>query len=277
MQLLEWWNLIFELPFLVAFVIVLVMATGAVPMGEASGETDHDLQVEHSVDMGHDVGHDLGHDMGHDLSHDVAADHSADVSHDLHHDIAHDAGHAGDHAADAEHHSSWSFVQLLAALGIGQVPMALIFMSLSVIWGFVGWTSNQVLGEVVKSPVVFVPISVLLASIGSVGFTRYLARGLSRLIPSVETYGVTRERLLGKTGEARYPISETFGEALVRDRYGQLHLVSCHTLPGKEVIPSGSKVVLYQFDSDQDVFYVVTEMELQILTSRYARRPGKEA
>lgn len=265
MQLLEWWNLIFELPFLVAFVIVLVMATGAVPMGDAGGEADHDVHVDHSVDMGHDI------------SHDVHVDHSVDMSHDLHHDVAHEAEQAGDHAADAEHQGGWNWVQLLTALGIGQVPMALILMSLSVIWGFVGWTSNQVLGEVVKSPAVFVPISVLLALVGSVVFTRFLARWFSRLIPSVETYGVTRARLLGKTGEARYPISETFGEALVRDRYGQLHQVSCRTLPGKEVIPSGSKVVLYQFDSDQDVFYVVTEMELSILTSRYARRPGKEA
>ncbi len=107
-------------------------------------------------------------------------------------------------------------------------------------------------------------------------FTRYLALRFSRLVPSVETYGVSRDRLLGKTGEARYPISETFGEALVRDRYGQLHQVSCRTLPGKEVIPPGSKVILYQFDSDQDVFYVLTEMQLQVLTSRYAPRPRKE-
>ncbi len=265
MQLFEWWNLIFELPFLVAVVIVFVMATGAVPMGEGGGEAGHDVNIDHSVDMGHD------------LSHDVHVDHSVDMSHDLHHDVAHDADHAGDHAAQVEHHGGWNWVHLLTALGIGQVPMALILMSLSMLWGFIGWTSNQVLAEPLKSPAVFVPISVLLAFVGSVVFTRYLARLFSRLVPSVETYGVTRARLLGKTGEARYPISETFGEALVRDRYGQLHQVSCRTLPGKEVIPSGTKVILYQFDSDQDLFYVVTEMQLQILTSRYASRPGKEA
>jgi hypothetical protein len=248
-QLFEWWNLIFELPFLVAFVIVLVMATGAVPMGEGGGEADHDMGLDHHLELSHDFDHDVGHDLGHGGGH-----------------TTHEAG----------DHGGLGFMQVFTLLGVGKVPMALIFMSLSVTWGFIGWTSNQVLGSLITSPAVFVPISVVLALMGSFFLTRYVALLFSRLIPNVETYGVTSERLVGKTGEARYPISETFGEALVRDRYGQLHQVTCRTLPGKEAIPSGSKVILYQYDSDHDWFYAVTEMQFQLLTSKYAPKPRKE-
>ncbi len=241
MQIFEWWNLIFELPFLVAFILVLVMATGTLPL-------DHDVNVEHHMELSHDMGHAADHEMVHGGDH---------------------AGHAAEHSGD------WNVLHLLTLLGVGKVPMALVLMSLSVIWGFVGWTSNLVLGSWV-SPAVFVPISMVLALVGSLVLTRYLALLFARVVPNVETYGVTSERLLGKTGEARYPISETFGEALVRDRYGELHQVSCRTLPGKEAIPSGSKVVLYQYDSDHDLFYAVTEMQFQILTSKYAPQPRKE-
>lgn len=263
MQLLEWWNLIFELPFLVSFLTVLAMATGMMPAGDGDGgDAGHDLNLDH--DIGHDLGHDVGHDMGHDAGHDVG------------HDVSHETGEHGDHSAgEANHQGGLTLLRIPTLLGIGKVPMALILMSLSVVWGFIGWTSNQLLSYVV-SPVVFVPISILLALVCAFVFTRYVALFFARLIPSVESYSVTDERLLGKTGEARYAISEAFGEALVRDRYGQLHQVSCRTLPGNETIPSGSKVVLYQYDSDHDLFYAVTPLQFEILTSQIARTRGKE-
>ncbi len=248
MQLLEWWNLIFELPFLVSFIIVLIMAMGMVPVGEGSGEADHDVHA----------------DLSHEIDHGIA------------HDVDHEAGAEGDHAAgETNHHGPMPFLQVFTLLGIGKVPMALILMSLSVIWGFVGWTSNQLLSNLI-SPILFVPISILLALVCAFVFTRYLALFFSRLIPSVESYAMTHERLLGKGGEARYAISDTFGEALVRDRYGQLHQVTCRTLPGNDPIPSGSRIFLYQYDSEHDLFYAVTPVQFDILTSQFARSIRKE-
>lgn len=231
MDLLAWWNLIFELPFVAAFVYVLLLATGTVA-GGGGGEVDQD------VDAGPEADSDFDHGIEHAL---VDGHEQAQIS---------------------------PLSQILGFLGLGKVPLSILLISFSTLWSLFGWTSNQILQRIVPYPAVFVGISVLVAGVSSLMLTRYLAKGLSRLLPSVESYGVDQEDLLGAGGDARYEITETFGEAQVRDKYGNLHQVSCRVAAGEEPIAAGSKVVLLTYKPEEKVYIAITESQFEDLVSR---------
>ncbi len=60
MEFLEWWNLVFELPFFAAVIFTLVLASGI--MGDGGTDMDHDVSIDHDFD--HDIGGD--HDIEHE-------------------------------------------------------------------------------------------------------------------------------------------------------------------------------------------------------------------
>jgi hypothetical protein len=233
MEMLQWWYLIFELPFIAALIFVLLQAVGASHTGQGDApEVGHDLDQGVEMDA-----HDLGHDG----------------------DIAHDHG-----AAD-QSHEGHVLLRSLSLLGVGKVPLSLLLMSFCFIWGFSGWASNQLLSTVLP-PSLFIWPSLAIALVSSIALTRLMAEGLSKLIPTTESYGTSPLQLLGKTATARYSISSTSGSACLYDEYGHFTEVPCLTLEGDEPIADGESVVLVRYDLERHVFLVCRNPESRRLS-----------
>lgn len=232
MNLLAWWNLIFELPFLGALIYTLLLATGAVS-AEHEADTDVDTDVDAELDADGELHHDVPDVVDHHMDGNGAA----------------------------------GLFKVLSVLGVGKAPLSIVLTSLLFIWGFIGWASNFILSGIIASPGVFVWLSVLLAGVSSILLTRFIANGLGRVMPKAETYGVAQRELLGRTAEARYDITPTFGAALVRDKHGNLHEVACVVRPDQASIAAGSAVVLAEYDAEKGVFMVLTEAGFQELLS----------
>lgn len=212
MYALEWYNLLFELPFLGAFIYLLFLVTGSAP--------DHDIHADIDTDIGMGTDHGIEHSVAHD---------------------GHDTGNES------------FLLRALGILGVGKIPLSLVFLSFCFLWGFLGWTANQLLGTLLP-PWIFVLPSLAIAGIGSTLGTRYLALVLAKVMPSTETYGITSEELLGKRAEVRYEITPHSGTALVRDPAGFLREVDCRIKEGEEAIKSGEHVVLFEYN--ENFFFV---------------------
>lgn len=218
MELLQWYNLVFILPFVTAVGYLVLLATGSVAVGH--GDVDADVDMD------------------------------ADIDHDVDHGIEHTVGHGyGDHEAGLA-------AKALSFLGFGRVPLSIILMSFCFIWGFTGWAANTVLGGILWFPILFFWPSLGVALVISVTLTSSLARGLSRIMPATETYAVSRRELVGKVATVRYPITAESGTATLHDHYGTFKEVQCRVNPDEPTIPEGSQVVLLRFDEEQEAFLI---------------------
>ncbi len=112
--LLEWWNLIFELPFVAALGYLALLSTG-VAVGE---DADLDADVDPGVDLDHGVG--------------PGIEHATQLGH----------GHGGQTG-----HDSGSLLRVLSIFGFGRVPISIVLVTLFIIWGFAGWATNFLLWE----------------------------------------------------------------------------------------------------------------------------------
>ena len=223
LEILEWWNLVFVLPFLTGLLYLGLLCVG--------------LGGEHEIEAHIDVGldHGMSIDVDHGLDHGI--EHSTEVGH----------GHDGDHGI---------FVRALSFLGVGRVPISLVLMSFCFLWGASGYLGNQLFKEVFRYPALFFWPSLGLALAGSVFGTRWLARGLARIMPSTETYATLPGDLVGQTAEALFLITSQFGRARLRDRYHNIQDVSVRLADGGDPIPAGSRIVLLRYDATEQAYVV---------------------
>lgn len=235
---------IFELPAIAAAIYLALLTSGAV-----MAEHDADVDVDHDVDLDLDAEVGLGAELeaGVDIDHDLDLDAGAGVEHVPGLDHGHPHG-MGDHEPG-------SFLRVLAFLGIGRVPISIILMTFSFLWAFFGIAANILLGGILPG------ISVLLVSLpaailGAVLGTRALALGISKVLPSVETYAVKGIQLVGSTGEALFEITEEFGRVRVFDEHNNLHDVTALVRPGRSSIEKGSRVFLTRYEAKKDTYFV---------------------
>lgn len=225
MDLLQPWNLPFILPFSGALIYLLLLATGTVPEGQ---DSDADLDT--------------------DIDHDVA-----DLDHDVQHGIEHYTGDHGSLHGDT-HHTPSTLSQILGFLGIGRVPLSIIMTSFCFIWGFTGWAGNQFFANVLLFPALYFWPSAALALFSAVFGTKLLARGISHVMPSTESYGVSAGELVGKRAEVRYELTEGSGSVFLHDPYGNLLELPCRVREGEAAIPSGSPVILMGYDEREKAY-----------------------
>jgi hypothetical protein len=209
--MLEWWNLVFILPFLLAVVYYLVLATGTV-----------------AIDDDHDYDHE-----------------------------------GIEHASGSEHTTS-SYLHVLGLLGIGRAPLSIVLTTLCLVWGFVGYASNQLLDDLLP-PSVFPWVSLAVAAVAAALLTRAFARLVARLVPRTQSYGVSRHELRGRAAQVRFEITETFGSATVVDQQRFPHEVDCRVRPGEPPIPVGASVYLVEYDPERNLFFVMSEQKLEDL------------
>lgn len=240
-DLLQWWNLIFDLPFVAALIPLLLQATGAAHLGHAG----HGVHVGHLGLHGHHVH--VPH-FGH--HHIEAGAHAPSVVH-AGHEIA---PHAHIHA---EHHAEGPGIlsRALGLLGIGKVPIMMAFSSFSFVWGFTGVVCNLFFSKVLPVPMLFIWPSIGVSLISSLFLTSALSQGFARLMPSVETYTTSREELVGKIGCALYEVNAGSGAAVVLDNYSNRVQIKCRT-EDAESIPRGAKVALMRYEEKSQTFFV---------------------
>ncbi len=220
--LFEWWNLVFVIPFCGGLLFLLIQTLGL------SGDGDHDFD----------------HDLDHDL--DTDADHDADHDHDAESSASEDS----------------IFWRATSVLGIGHVPISIVLMTLCFVWGFSGFTLNSLLHPLLRTPLLFLPLSMFAALIISFTVTGFVSRIVSKVMPKTSTYCNVEEDLVNQIGEALYSIDSKNGTVRVRDNFDNLQQYPAFTGANEE-IPSGTRVLLVAFDRDKGAFEV-TSMEKQV-------------
>lgn len=239
-ELLEWQNLVFELPLVAVLLYIVALALGGVGHGDAGGLSG---------------GHDLDADA--DLDADVDADADAGAGgHDVH---VHAEVHAGGHVehADVAHDQGGGVVPaLLSLLGVGRVPLAVVFICFFALFGLLGLVLNGALGSLGLPAILFFWPALAGALVGSGFLTGRVARLVARIMPTSETYVVRREDFGGRVGTALYSVTERSGVAVVADDSGTLHQVACRTREGEPPIPKNTPLLLVSYEARTQSFTV---------------------
>lgn len=175
-------------------------------------------------------------DLDADLDVDAGVDMDMDADIDMDADLDGDAGLGG----------GTSFLQaVLGFFGIGRVPLLVVIVAFLTSFGLAGYATQMVVHGVTGF---YLPA--LLASgpavFGGSFVTRYLAIGLSRLIPDVETEAVDSKTFVGRTavvtmGEAR---AGKPAQGKLRDQNGQAHYLLIEPDQADLVFKQGDQVLL---------------------------------
>lgn len=232
---MNWWNLIFVLPFGLALLYLGLYTLTGVTFGDADADAG---------------------------SADAAADADADAEADA--EAAGDAetesdGGSGETEAADDHGHAPLHAALAAALGLGRVPLSLVLMVLMMTWGLIGFAANSLLQPALGAGARVAWASVPAAAVGSLLVTQVVVRLIGRLLPMNQTFARRRHELLGFSGEAVYAVDEQFGMAAVRDERGNFYQVPCRVEPGRASIAKGGKVLLVGYNAKHKIFHVIPD------------------
>jgi hypothetical protein len=254
-DLFQWWNLIFTLPFGIGLLPLLLQAVGTAHFGH--GGPAH---------LPHIGGHHLPH-VGH-----------ANVAAQGHAPSTAPAAHGPAHAPAAAHTHAHAETQqmrpgLLTILGIGKVPIMLVFSIFCLIWGVTGIAGNQIFSKILRVPGLYVWPSALCAFLGAYFTTGGISQWISRLTPEVETYGTDEQLLVGRTAQAAYELSAKPGSAFLLDDQQNRVQVRCRTHDGS-TIPRGAEVLLLEYDAKSRIFTAV-QLEREKPQADNPRQPSE--
>ncbi len=259
MELLQWHNLIFAAPIVLAAIYLVLSATGlggADTDADADVHLDHDVTLDHDIDLDHDVSLDHDVDLDHDvtLDHDVDLDHDVTMDHDVDHDLDHDVDH---HHVTIEGHDSL-MIRALSVIGFGKVPMSILLLCLAVLFGATGLVANGLFEHVVPwgwGPTVYVWPSLGLAVLVSLSLTGTIARGMGRIMPTTETYAVHPGELVGCVGTAVYPLTAGRpGVANVHDASGTVQQITVMS-PNVDM-PKGTEIIVVRYRAKEGQYDV---------------------
>ncbi len=231
-SLLAWANVPFTVALGVAVGFALLQMTGL--LGLLAGGGEHDADADTDVDGGHEADHDVD---GHDADHDADADHDHDADHD---DEGHGLG-----------------AQLLSGLGVGRVPLSIIWQTYAIVFGFSGVAANTLyLGSTGALPLVTLAWTLPGAAVVGYVATRVLARAIGRVISDPRQEATSRRQLVGHSGVViSSKIDAEFGEVRIKDKTGHTVRIICRTR-GEGAIPEGREVVVVDYDREGDRLYV---------------------
>lgn len=223
--LLEWENLIFELPIVFAVILVFISAMGF--------GADHDADIDHDVEI-------------QDIDHEVIAETDGEISHDI----------SVDDASLGE--------KIASALGIGRVPFTIILLCWCLFFGSIGLFVNFHLWMMLfGSAKLLVGVSIAIAAVSSLFITSLVARLVGRFIPRSESYGEKLINFVNREAKTLYSIDKSVGYAVLKDKYNnqqQISVVVDSTY--NETIPAGTKITLTSYDPNRRVFTAIPTQKL---------------
>jgi hypothetical protein len=142
---------------------------------------------------------------------------------------------------------------VLAALGVGRLPLGALLSISALLFGSSGVVASELLSPVVGKAMagwIALPSALVLSLV----LGGRLAAWVARRLPAIESYGATRNDLVGRIGRAELAVDARFGRALVRDDGGALHQVRCVTRGAP--VERGGEVVVIDFDAASNVYTV---------------------
>jgi membrane protein implicated in regulation of membrane protease activity len=256
-SLLAWANAPFTVALGVAVGFALLQMSGLLGLVAGGGHGgDHDVDGGHEADVDHEVDAHVDAGGHADMDHDVDAGGDHDGAHDGGHDADHDADHDGDHEQAAQ--SPGVGHQILAGLGVGKVPLSIVWQTFAVAFGFAGIAANTVyLDRVGALPPVALAWAVPAALVFAYAVTRGVSRVIGRMVADPKQEATSRRQLVGHTGVViSSKIDAEFGEVRLRDKTGHVVRIICRTRDEGRSIAEGREVVIVDYDRDRDRLYV---------------------
>jgi len=240
--LLNWWNLIFLMPFGLALLYLALYISSGITFGDTDADADFDADADVDAELDGDIDHDVDADGDVDNDMDADADHDVDGDHEA--AVQGESG-SGQQAGGIIHAFNW--------IGIGRVPASLVLMVLMLVWGVSGMLCNSAMvGKGAAAAWISIPVAAALSLI----ITHYLALFIDRYMPMCDTSAIRRHALLGSVGEAIYAIDQKFGMVSVRDDQGDLYQMPCRAESAADEVSKGSKVQLVAYNAKQGLFFV---------------------
>jgi hypothetical protein len=203
----------------------------------ASGGTDEDIDLEVDGDINLDVDNGV---LGIDTNADVDLDEDLDVE------------------------ENGGFIQILAWLGVGKVPLLLLLAIYLSVWGLIGWIINSTTGTVIgKMPGGLLRYAIFFFSlIISIAIGKTIATPLGKMFASFGE-DVSSERLLGCVGtvickQVPYITEGKIGQADVYDQSHNLTTVSISLPHWATVVPVYGQQILI-IDKSEHGYLVIAK------------------
>jgi hypothetical protein len=188
--------------------------------------------------------------------------HEASAHHDVEHGVEHGQGGSpkdggaldGSHGHD---HDGAFFAKALSMFGVGRVPLTVVLMLVSLLFGGIGIIANTILSSFGLPASLYGPIAIAAAFVGMLALTRSAIKLLNRFMPTTETYRVSRHDFAGCTGTLLLPADTASGYAQVKDHEGNVHNIKCRTVQG--TLPKGEAILVVKYEQDTQTFLVDTD------------------
>ncbi|MGC4119334.1 MAG: DUF1449 family protein [Myxococcales bacterium] len=222
---------------------------------EAHADLDGDADAEVHADLDAHADADADADADTDTDTDGDLDGEGEAESDAHAD-GHDAGHIG--------HASSPLGALASALGVGKVPLGVIWQTVFTLFGLIGITATTLVHVFTGSLsagwlAVTFPLAAVLGTVSS-GF---LVRLVARLVPSSSGEASRRRDLVGCTGVViSSKVDAEFGEVRLTDPQGRTLRLICRVHPRAPPIPEGSEVVVTDIEEGKQWLYVAATSKL---------------
>jgi membrane protein implicated in regulation of membrane protease activity len=216
-----WYNLPFSILLALCAVLAVLQTVGL--GGEADSEADADVDAEANADVDTDV----DTDADHDIEHDGAAD-----------------GVPG-------------ALSLLAYIGMGKAPLAVVLLILFGTVGILGWLLNSLVQSVFGTypGIAFAGVMPIALIVGGFVSSR-ISRLIGRALPPVSTTAMRAQAFVGRRGTVISPyVDGKYGLVHLRDKGGTLISVFAVTA-SPEPIKRGSDVVLVSYDQGKRQYAV---------------------
>lgn len=247
-QLVQWYNIVFVAPVVLSALYLVLSAMGMSGEHDADHDLGHDVTVDHDAAVEHEVA--LEHDVT--VEHGVTLEHEAGIEHGpvggVEHET-HDLHFHGDHGDSL-------ILRGLSLLGFGKVPLSILVTCLLVIFGVTGLVCNGLFEWVLPwkwAPGLYFWVSLSAAVVCSLSLTGMAARGLSRIMPTTETYAIAPEDLVGRIGIVVWGLCEgQTGDVDVQDAGGDWHRVGARPVGGD--IAKGASVILARYHRDEGYY-----------------------
>jgi hypothetical protein len=144
----------------------------------------------------------------------------------------------------------------LAGLGVGQVPMSLVWQTFALSFGLLGIVTNSLVymgtGHL---PAVALALSLPVSLGGGYGITRGITRAILKVATIQEA--ASQRDLIGLSGiVVTGKVDEEFGEIRVKLPDGNVVQVHCRVMEGEKPILQHEPVVIVEYNRTQDRIYV---------------------
>jgi hypothetical protein len=181
-------------PFLIPLLVVVMMITIQglllfVGIGlDFDGDADHDFDLDADVDADVDINVDVDADAG-------IAGHAGHGVFDIDHEHDFDHDHDFDHGA-----GSWSFGKLLSPLGVGKIPLSIVWETYFLGFGMGGVTASFVLSQFFAVSYWFLLLTVPVSLVIGWHVTKLAAKAV---VPLLKTSGIaeSEQDIVGRVGK----------------------------------------------------------------------------